>query len=428
MSTSSFQRKNVQNHNTFPSYSDELGSSTEDSGEISEGYTFSAEDATSSDDAMASLAKNSPRFNRSFRNKVNDDTSVVSTQSNGAVMTVLTTLDRALDAVVDVIIPAEKGITRSDTPEEETIPMKKQSSLVQKIISPRSKSNNAPETSKDPTMKRSSSPKSTDTMADSSTRSSTYFGMRKNSGLVSPKGNKTQDERDDISSRSPRAQTRGRDDISYGSDMLREGNEKISDLFDIKWMYAKKDNDIDQQQDMAISGTNGSGSDTKYNRSASIVRRTGLSRAASPPKDNHNSRESNKKKIWKRNPPVSQSQTKSSTAVNQSQTKSSKRTLLGRKNKPTLKNSKPEDQATTKTTKRSFFRRKKDLASNRAIVEEEEHEEMDCTDWFMSSLCGNSQAAEQTKQTDEKKKRKRSKWKFKINRKRKGKYSGVTSE
>jgi hypothetical protein len=395
MSTTLFRKKNVQNNCTFPSYSDEIGSSTEDSREFSEGYTFSAEDTTSSDDAIASIAKNSPRSNKLFRNKANDDASVVSAQSKSTVMTVLTTIDKALDAVVDIIIPPEKGITRSDTLEEGKIPMKKQPSLVQKIISPRS-AYNTTESPKDPSSLKVSP------------TSSNKFGLTQ-------RGTKHQDERDDSATQTRDTQMR-RDDDGFSSDLLREGNEKISNLFDINWMYSKKEDYKETQQqdvtnqDTSISDTSPS-SEIKPKRTVSFVRRQGLKRAESPQKDNTALMQKNEKRIWKHN-----------TAVNNSPTKSSTRSILGRKEGSGLNRNKPEDQSETKSSKRSFFRRKKSLESNKAIVEEEEQESgkaKDCADWLMNGLCGNSQVEEQTKQGKRTNNKKKRRWSFRMNRKRK---------
>mmetsp|Transcript_12673 Transcript_12673/g.23755 ORF Transcript_12673/g.23755 Transcript_12673/m.23755 type:complete len:379 (-) Transcript_12673:129-1265(-) len=376
MSSPIFQKKKVLNNSTFPSYSDDIGSSSADSSMFSEGYTFSAEEETTcSEDARASLAKSSQGHRKFFRNKVIDDESAASAQSKSTMMAVLTTLDRALDAVVDIIIPVEKGIIRSDTLEEDEIPMSKKPSLIQKIISPRSTNCPKPESPKDPTptFRGFSSPKSeTDTEVG---RSSRY--------------DRTLEQRDDVSPQSPDAQAR-RDDGSFASDMLREGNEKISNLFDVAWMYeTTKDDETEKVTPVADAGD-------ESNKTRSFTRRKGLSKA-----------ESKKTRFWRRN-----------SAQNQTQAKSSKRWFTSRKEDS-------QNPTQSKTARRSLFKRKNNYTSKTSgVVEEEEEVDYehgkDCADWLMNGMCcGNNNAEEETKQSNAKKKKR--KWRFGLNRRRREK-------
>jgi len=276
--------------------------------------------------------------------------------------------------------------------------MKKQPSLIQKIISPRATYHARAESPKDPTLKGFSSPKSA--TGSERGRSARY--------------NKALDERDDISSHSPGARAR-RDDGRFGSDMLRESNEKISSLFDIKWMYEKKEDEEETQrqeateQDTTTISDNGAGAgagaENKPNKTVSFIRRKGLGKAESSQKDDKpNTIQKDKKRIWKRK-----------SSLNQSQTKSSTRSLTGI-------GKDPENQSETKSSKRSFFKRKEKLSSNRSMVCEEEEQQAgqtkDCADWLMNGLCGNNKVEEEKKLSTETKQKQKRKWSLRLNRKR----------
>ena len=392
MSSSIFSEKYFKNDNTFPSYSDDIESSTEESYVESEGYTFS-DDGTTSFEVGATFStvslKRNLSKNTSPSSKMNDETYDVSTQSKSTVMTVLTTLDRALDAVVDAIIPPEKSITRIDSQDGNRSPsaMKKQPSIIQKIMSPRSLNTNY-ETNKDPTM-QNQSPEVTAMERDDISTHRSYFDR------FSPKG-RVQDERDDVPSQPPGAGVQP--NTRYGSELFRESSEKISSLFDIKWMCGSKAEEKEEplQEDVDADTTH---HDENIPDNAPVAQPRSkkpffFRRRKRLVHEKENSRKPNRQ-----------------------------RTLFWKKHKSDNQNeSKPS---------RFFFRKKKGSVSNKSnvVVEEEGNvvAEKDCADWFMSGLCCESPTAEPSRERSNRDTQKR-RWTWRRNRKPRQKYSVISSE
>lgn len=418
MPSTLLNKKKVENNSTFPSYSDEIGSSTDDSEVYSEGYTFSADVTTTSEDIEtfvppASLKKTSPKKYSSMYH-ANDDPSVVSTQSKSTVMSVLTSIDRALDAVVDIIIPVEKSITRTDMADAPSkIPLKKKPSIMQQLVSPKSTTRRQNPNSNHPS-EQCLSPNSAGTVQKPpsimaqllsprlASRNTDYINppveqrlsprtsARKNSDCATPKISDA-DQRDDISSRS--LNTQSRRDAENGTGILREGSERVSNLFDMKWMYNNNNeegataHEKDKNgQDKSISETypvdqkDTSGKKKKY-----VVRRQGLVAR----KGRSNVAKSDRK-LWNKTKTKNENQ-------KQKEVKSS-RSIFGRKKVSSAVKLKEEE------------------------VEEKEEDEggtKDCAEWLVTSLCGKAQDEEPSTLTTTANKNKKKKWAWRRNRKNK---------